>query len=290
MDPQPDLGSADFEKWTRDGYLHFPGFFSDPEVAFADRLLEETWRLRPGNVTVDDVETGRRCRMSRIEERDRSHRIKVSDLYLISEKLRGLLLSERIVSFLSSLLSCEPVLCNTLHLERSSAQDYHSDSLFMTPATPGKLIAAWMALEDVRHGSGPLRLYPGSHRIAAFRFSNGLHHAVEGEMPNWAAYMQKEIDSRGLQSRSLLTAKGALVLWHADVLHGAEPIADPALTRRSLVAHYFSLEDCRRRGYRLARAGSGRWVRRRPQPVDTLTRLLCAAARRLESLRAGVAR
>jgi phytanoyl-CoA hydroxylase len=69
--------------------------------------------------------------------------------------------------------------------------------------------------------------------------------------------MQKELDARALQSRSILASKGDLVLWHADVLHGAEPIGDEALTRRSLVAHYFSLEESRRRGDRLARAGRG---------------------------------
>jgi len=31
-----------------------------------------------------------------------------------------------------------------------------------------------------------------------------------------------------------------MVIWHANLLHGGEPILDPALTRKSMVIHYYA--------------------------------------------------
>jgi hypothetical protein len=84
----------------------------------------------------------------------------------------------------------------------------------------------------------------------------------------------------------MLAKTGDVILWHADLLHGAAPIEDPSLTRRSVVAHYFTKTDCARRGYRVPGSDGRYWVQRRPQPVSFATRVLCALERRIERLRA----
>ena len=37
-----------------------------------------------------------------------------------------------------------------------------------------------------------------------------------------------------------LARKGDVFLWHANLMHGGEPHHDKALTRKSMVFHYFS--------------------------------------------------
>ena len=34
--------------------------------------------------------------------------------------------------------------------------------------------------------------------------------------------------------------KGDVLVWHANLLHGGMPVVHPALTRKSMVAHYFA--------------------------------------------------
>lgn len=285
--PLDDVNDAKLlETWREEGWLHLPGFFDEGSIAEVNRVVESLWTAKPRNVTVDDVDRGHRCRMSDLPDENRTHRIKINDLYLTSEPVRRILLDDRLIDVVASLLGDDPVLCNSLNLEKSSAQDYHADSLYMTPASAEGLVACWIALEDVRPGSGPLRLYPASHRIPRFLFSDGSMHAIAHEVPRFAAYMQNEIDSRGLQPHTVFATSGDLVIWHADLLHGAEPIADSSRTRKSLVSHYFRRADCLRRGDVVERSGRGGWLRRRPQPVDQVTRVLSGVERRIRRVRA----
>ncbi|HEX3070048.1 MAG TPA: phytanoyl-CoA dioxygenase family protein [Thermoanaerobaculia bacterium] len=273
-------------RWSVEGWLHLPRFFGEAEIAGINRVVDALWRSKPRDVTVDDVDRKVRCRMSGLSDSDRAHRVKISDLYLVSPPVRAMLLDRRLLTVVEALLDDAPVLCNSLNLEKSSGQEYHADSLYMTPLSAGGVVACWIALEDVQPGSGPLRLYPASHLIAPFAFSDGTSHAHDGEMPQWAAYMQSEIDSRSLSSVSVFAKAGDLVIWHSDLLHGAEPITETASTRRSLVAHYYRHSDCVRRGYLVDGTDGAFWWRRRPQPVDWFTRLQCAIERRVQRMRA----
>ncbi len=271
--------------WLREGWVHLPGFFDLGDVAAINDLVDALWVEKPASVTVDDVDGGRRCRMSQLVSTDRSKRIKINDLYLVSSRVRSVLLNPSLCEIVAELLSEEPVLCNSLNLEKSSAQDYHADSLFMTPRTPGRLAASWIALEDVLPGAGPLRLYPASHLIPRFVFSGGSFHARNEEMARCGAYFQEELDSRSSRPRSIYARTGDLVIWHADLLHGAEPIADFTLTRKSMVAHYFGLTDCFRGGYKINGSEGARWLRRRAQPTSFGTRLLSAVETRIQTIR-----
>jgi len=274
------------DDWRANGWVHLPAVFTPDEIAPINALVDELWRSKPSAVTVDDVDAGLRTRFSGLPDAARVHRVKIGDLYLRYAAIREALLHPKLLAFVRSVLADTPVLCNSLNMEHGSAQDYHADSLFMTPLTRGGLAAAWIALEDVHPGSGPLRLYSGSHLIPPFQFSNGAHHAIVAELPRWAEYMQHELDTRGLRSHTVYPRAGDVIVWHSDTVHGAEPIADVTLTRRSLVGHYFPLRDARRRGFAIRGDGGECWIARRPQPVDFATRVLCAVERRVQRMRA----
>lgn len=275
-------------RWRAEGWLHLPRFFGEAEIDEINRVVDSLWDSKPRDVTVDDVDRKVRCRMSELSDGDRAHRVKISDLYLVSPPVRGMLLDRRLLDVVEALLDDAPVLCNSLNLEKSSGQEYHADSLYMTPLSEEGVVACWIALEDVRPGSGPLRLYPASHLIAPFVFSDGTRHAHDDEMPRWAAYMQSAIDSQSLSSTSVYAKAGDLVIWHSDLLHGAEPITEPASTRRSLVAHYYRHTDCVKRGYLVDGPAKALWWRRHAQPVDWFTRAQCAIERRVQRMRARI--
>ncbi|HEY5110312.1 MAG TPA: phytanoyl-CoA dioxygenase family protein [Acidimicrobiales bacterium] len=250
--------------WRDDGVLIIPGFFSEEEVTAVTDALDRVRTERPRSVTVDDLVTGDRTHAS---DADFSHAMKVNDIYLEDQRVRDVALSARVGDLLGELLDDVPVLCNTLNLPKGSQQADHLDTLYMTPATPDKLVATWMALEDVHPDAGPLRYFPGSARIPTYRFRDGSLHVDPEEMDAWSEYMADEVDRRGLSEERFLAKRGDLFVWHAWVLHGGSAIEDPSLTRNSLVTHFWSETDSRARGHTLRPVDGGLWFERPPQPV-----------------------
>lgn len=173
----------------------------------------------------------------------------------------------RISPILAALLGHPPALCNSLNFDQGSAQEDHVDSLFMTPRTAHHLVAIWVALEDCHPDAGPLRYYPGSHKIPQYVFSTGSNHFVPSEMHLWNDYMQAQVKERGLQPQTFSAHKGDVFIWSAYLLHGGSPIANPARTRKSIVFHYFSEEDSVAHRLTLVPEAGGFWIHRSHQPV-----------------------
>lgn len=255
------------ESWERDGFLALQGFYSHEEVDAVEQAAREAWETSAPRIVVDDLITGERLPLARVSKEARErHRFKLSDLYLEQECVRGLALNERITPIIKSLLGRPPVLCNSLSFEQGSAQPDHVDSLYMTPRTPHHLVAIWVALEDCHADAGPLRYYPGSHRIQQYVFSNGSHHFVPDEMPLWDRHVRDQVAAMALEPREFLARKGDVFIWSAYLLHGGSAIRDRARTRKSIVFHYHSEEDCVFHGLKLVPDGEGFWMyRQHPQ-------------------------
>ena len=55
--------------------------------------------------------------------------------------------------------------CQTLNFIHGSQQNVHQDVIHLTPFPPGYMCGVWVALEDIHPDSGPLVVYPRSHRL-----------------------------------------------------------------------------------------------------------------------------
>jgi phytanoyl-CoA hydroxylase len=256
------LGQQRLKFWDDNGFLVLPGFFDESDIAAVDAGVEHAWRDLPDDIVVDDLVTDRRCRITKLSDDEKRHRFKVNDLYLIDAPLREAALSERLGMVLSELLEDQPVLINTLNFDKGSQQVDHLDTLYMTPVSELGLVATWMALEDTQADAGPLRYYPGSNHIPHYRFSTGSFHTHAPEMERWSDYMADEVEKRGLEEQQFLAQKGDLFIWHALLLHGGSEICNPALTRKSLVTHFFTQSDCERIRSDLRPMPGGWWLRR----------------------------
>lgn len=254
--------------WHESGYLILEGFCSDDEIDAVQSSFREAWARAPHEIVVDNLISGRRSRMDQLtdEERDALF-FKVNDLYLTFPEVREVVLGERISAILVELLGDSPVLCNTLNLLRSSQQDDHVDSIYMTPRTPHKLVATWMALQDAHPDAGMLRYYEGSHRIPLHTFSDGTYHSIKSEMDDWEAHYKAQIEQLGLAPKTFAARRGDLFIWHGDLLHGGGIVNDPDLTRDSLVSHFYALEDANAQNLNLHSLNSGYWWERPPQEV-----------------------
>ncbi|HEY2255496.1 MAG TPA: phytanoyl-CoA dioxygenase family protein, partial [Variovorax sp.] len=191
------------DQWEKDGFVVLAKFYSDAEVDSALSALEHAWADGASRVVVDDLNTDERLRIVDVDPLSRqTHRFKINDLFLEYREIRRLALNTRIAPILKLLLGHAPVLCNSLNFLHGSSQGDHVDSLYMTPRSPGHLLAIWVALEDCHVDAGPLRYYPGSHKIKQYVFSTGSHRHVSEEMSSWSAYMQAQVVRHGLSART----------------------------------------------------------------------------------------
>lgn len=254
--------------WERDGYLALPGFFTAEQIDRLNALTDDLYRSPPDWLVVDSNATGRRGRLAEFSADERAaRRFKLNDLYLERTEVRDLALDPRVRAVLGGLLGEPAVLCNSLSFEKGSEQGAHIDSLYMTPRTPGMLAATWIALEDAHPDAGQLFYYPGSHTIPLYTFSDGTHHAIMPELPQWHSYIGEQMAARGLTRETFPAKKGDLFIWSANLVHGGLPIADPTRTRKSLVCHYYSHTDCVAFGYDCVPEGSDAYWMRRPHPA-----------------------
>jgi len=167
---------------------------------------------------------------------------RIVDAYVVMPEARRLLGSPPLMAFLTAIFDEDPLLFQSLSFDQGSEQGLHQDTAYVVVDQPLAFAACWIALEDVRPGSGELMYVPGSHRFDDFDF-NGKKHWSPVEDGNekhqeWAAWLPREAQRRGLSVERFLARRGDVLVWHADLAHGGSPIADPTLTRQSLVGHF----------------------------------------------------
>lgn len=235
--------------WEENGYLILPSFYTKEEVNGVNSIIDSMWanaRKQHPKLTTDiflETPNSKRIYFKDVPAEARNTPYKLNDLYLISELVREMIVGQKLGSIIGDLLDGDALACNSLNFERGSQQHDHVDSFYMTPPVKNKLIASWIALEDVHPDSGPLRYFAGSHKIPAYTFSNGTNTAVAAEMPECEKFIQDEVNKRSLKADSFCAKAGDVFLWHGQLLHGGTPIRDKTKTRKSLVTHYFRAKD-----------------------------------------------
>ncbi len=145
----------------------------------------------------------------------------------------------------AALLGHETTLFQSINFLTGSEQRTHSDSIHMSTFPLGGMAAAWVALEAITPGNGPLHYYPGSHRLpyylnADYQNEGSAWLTGDKEYTEYEATIARKIAEAGLPKQVFLAQKGDVFIWHANLMHGGEPHHDKAQTRKSMVFHYFS--------------------------------------------------
>jgi ectoine hydroxylase len=143
------------------------------------------------------------------------------------------------------LLDKEMVPFQTINFINGSGQRAHSDSVHMTTYPLGYLIAIWVALEDVHSDSGPLFYYPGSHKLPYllnndWNANNSLLSLGKNDYPDYEDMVEELLEKNRFARKELIAKKGDVLIWHANLIHGGAPIRNKALTRKSMVVHYYA--------------------------------------------------
>lgn len=212
--------------WSRDGYAILEKFYSSSDIDFINEEIQ---------------------RLLKEKKLTQLHNGKVMFGIDKSQKLRETASPERLTDILSLLLGRKVKLFQSINFFNGSQQDAHSDSIHMTTFPLGFLIAVWIALEDIEVGSGPLFYYPGSHKLnyvmnADFRKVDNPILFDEHDYTDYERRIDEVIHENGIteNKKTFLAKKGDLLIWHANLLHGGNPIQNPKSTRNSMVLHYYA--------------------------------------------------
>lgn len=261
--------AVDYQQWEENGYIVLKDFFSQEQIASVNDFIDQAWATRNSSnvaITIDaflDTPMQKRMRLSAAPDESRQAPYKINDLYLESELVRSMILDNRLTPILSNFLGGDPMVCNSLNFEYGSQQNSHTDSLYMTPRVRNKLVASWIALDEIDDSNGPVEYYPGSHKIPPYEFSNGGISAIGSEMAGYHSYMEKQLQEREIHAEKFTAQAGDVLVWHSQLLHGGTKILDPSRLRRSLVTHYFRKQDYWHHLWRVRKSSPGAYFYRR---------------------------
>jgi hypothetical protein len=225
--PLPELAGrarGGIETWVDDGFVRVDGYLSPDR---ADAINTDLERL------IEDGVVGYHYRGRR-----------VTDAFRHSSPIREALTDPSLAELIAFLFGRRAWLFQTINFFEGSQQPIHSDSFHMTTEPKGFLIGAWIALEDVGPDAGPVVYYPRSHRLPYVMSEDlGLTGGLLTIPEKDEAYSRRAAELAAeseLEPVEFTAAKGDLLLWHANLLHGGRPVTREGATRRSLVAHYFA--------------------------------------------------
>jgi ectoine hydroxylase len=212
-----------YSKWMDNGYMILPGMFADA----ADQVNADMDRIvKNGELDFDYTNS------------------RVMNSWQASDAVRRIVHDEKMKNILSFVLGKKVVPFQTLNFFKGSEQHTHSDFIHMTTEPKGFLIAAWIALEDIGEGQGPLHYYPGSHKLPYvlgedFDHSSNAWAVDDDYYEKYEEKIGEQIRQHNLKKEIFHAKKGDVLFWHANLLHGGEEVTIPDSTRKSLVIHYF---------------------------------------------------
>lgn len=238
------------ETWIRDGLVVFENAV-DPRLI--DALLDDVEYLRKHHRDFElSVELrGRQGALADFtrEELD-SDGLKFNSIHSISAAAACLSTTRTAMQFLHAVFDDAPCALQSLTFYKGSQQPIHIDYPYVRcQKRLGHLAASWIALEDVDAASGPLAYYPGSHPVEVsgfFDWGNGsilLEPDSVRQPQEFSDFLTARMHAAGIAPKVFCPRKGDLLIWHGNLAHEGSRIMDEALTRKSYVTHYTSLQS-----------------------------------------------
>jgi phytanoyl-CoA hydroxylase len=224
FDKIPENYQPNVADWNENGFVILKNFFTDTQV---EAVNSEITRLQ--NEGKAPFRYGN----------------KIMFAFKNSEIIQKIATDSSLLNILHFLLKRKPILFQSINFLQGSEQATHSDSIHMTTYPLGGLAAIWVALEDITLENGPLHYYPKSHKLPYYLnadyYNEGSRFFLgQKTYSDYEAFIATKLADLKLEKQVFTAKKGDVFIWHANLFHGGEPHLNKAMTRKSLVLHYFS--------------------------------------------------
>ena len=223
--------------FARDGYVHLPGFMSEPEVAALERVYERFLR-REIHVEGRDF-----CDMSS------EYGGGVDDFAIVNvmlpgtyePSLRGSVYERRAASVSAQLCGDGMALdYDQLVAKRPQREDavfaWHQDLAYWPITKDQRTASFWLAIDATTVDNGCLCFVPGVHREPELR----LHAPLDGDRDKSHTLVTHPLAHD--QVRPVELARGDVTVHHERALHGSQGNATDAWRRGWVLA--FRAESC----------------------------------------------
>ena len=244
------------EKWVRDGYVVVDACVEPTDIDEMLATLDGLWDAREPiadlellgiRETLDGEQRNVHHRdLLRLDPERRRRMREVSDwrihgFHYFNAAARRIHDNRRLADFAARLFGQHARPIAAINFMTGSEQALHQDMAVFHIWPCNFLIGAWIACEDIAEWSGPLTLYPGSHRAPFFSgFTDYPQTNLRTADPETARRYQEYVDGLAthFERREFRARKGEILLWHGMLIHGGAPIARRGTSRKSMVLHY----------------------------------------------------
>lgn len=173
---------------------------------------------------------------------------RIQDAWQFCEPVRTVAALPRILELLRVFYRRAPIPFQTLNFRLGSEQRTHSDTVHFHCFPHRFMCGVWVALEDVDADNGPLRYYPGSHRLPVYDLHDlgmiGSRNSHDPDRyPQYEDFVEQMLDALGRRPVEIRVKRGQAIIWAANLFHGGSPIRDPNRTRYTQATHYY-FEHC----------------------------------------------
>jgi phytanoyl-CoA hydroxylase len=134
------------------------------------------------------------------------------------------------------LMQEEAIIAQTMFFEGNPVTWPHQDKDYLDANTPGSMVAAWVAVEDIHPGAGRFYVYPGSHNIAIDKVGSNVNIILDREA--YKKLVVETIKGHDFECKAPAMRKGDVLLWHGKTIHGSLSTTHPEYSRSSFTAHY----------------------------------------------------
>jgi phytanoyl-CoA hydroxylase len=127
-------------------------------------------------------------------------------------------------------------LVQSMYFEGNPATWAHQDTYYLDAEQIGRMMAAWISVEDIGVGAGRFFIYPKSHLLDLAK--NGGSQDVSFNHARYKQYVLEIIARHGLECRAPALGEGDVLLWASKTIHGSLPTTQPQASRSSFTAHF----------------------------------------------------
>jgi phytanoyl-CoA hydroxylase len=256
--------AKDLAFFMENGFMILDGLGIDPRTYEAvDKFVDSVWKDHPSNLLMMNPEF-KNFQPSPFSEVPKGfvenfggNGSKLMETHAHTPALLALILNKKLHRYMHLIYDDVPVATQSLYFRvATNYQPMHRDPWYVQTRPPGNMMASWVALEDIYHGSGELEYIVGSHKLPYktlddtkdIVFVTGSPAAREAHVKE----MWDQVKAKGLKRQAFAPKKGQALIWHANLIHGGgAPYGVHAnKTRKSFVVHYDLLR----------KRGSGRGV------------------------------